>query len=224
MTEINFRSDVVVELIDYMGSEERIVQAARTSFKGKDTQEAVSSGLVRTLIEESHTVPLEHCVFTFKIEAPLFVINQLVKHRMSSISAHSARYSKMRAEFYVPDDSRPCAQTGKAMEYNYSHTPETTKFAQYELKDVASFAWESYTDMLEQGVAKEVARSVLPVSMYSTVVMTVNLGSLLNIVRLRTDRYGSHPQEEIRWVGEAMRDVLAEKFPTVLEAIESDMC
>lgn len=224
MTEINFRSDVVVELIDYMGSEERIVQAARTSFKGKDTQEAVSNGLVRTLIEESHTVPLEHCVFTFKIEAPLFVINQLVKHRMSSISAHSARYSKMRPEFYVPDDNRPCAQTGKAMEYNYSHTPETTELAQELLRDTAGVAWENYQYMLDNGVAKEVARSVLPVSMYSTVVMTVNLGSLLNIIRLRTDRYDSHPQEEIRWVGEAMRDVLAEKFPTVLEAIESDMC
>lgn len=224
MTEITFRSDVVVELIDYMGSEERIVQAARTSFKGKDTQEAVSNGLVRTLIEEAHTVPLEHCVFTFKIEAPLFVINQLVKHRMSSISAHSARYSKMRPEFYVPDDNRPCAQTGKAMEYNYSHTPETTEIAQVELEEVARYSWIRYEYMLRKGVAKEVARSVLPVSMYTTVVITVNLGSLLNIIKLRTDRYGSHPQHEIAIMGEAMRDVLAEKFPTVLEAIESDVC
>ena len=219
MSEITFRSDVSVELIDYMGSEERIVQAARTSTKGKETKEAVANGLVRTLIEEKHTVPLEHCVFTFKIEAPLFVINQLVKHRMTSISAHSARYSKMRPEFYVPDNNRSCAQSGKAMEYNYSHTPETTEIAQVELMDVASFAWDSYTAMLEQGGAKEVARSVRPVSMYTTVVMTLNLNSLLNVIKLRTDRYGSHPQEEIRWVGEALRDVVVEKFPTVAEVL-----
>lgn len=219
MSEITFRSDVSIELIDSMGSEERIVQAARTSTKGKETKEAVASGLVRTLIEERHTVPLEHCVFTFKIEAPLFVINQLVKHRMTSISAHSARYSEMRPEFYVPENDRACAQSGRAMEYNYFHTEETTKAAQDEMKYVAAVTWSSYQDLLEDGVAKEVARSVLPVSMYTTVVMTVNLNSLLNIIKLRTDRYGSHPQEEIRWVGEALRDVVIEKFPTVGEML-----
>lgn len=215
MTEITFRSDVTVELIDSMGTEERIVQAARASTKGAEAKEAVSNGLVRTLVEEGHTVPLEHCVFTFKIEAPLFVINQMVKHRISSISAHSARYSEMRPQFYVPADDRPCAQTGKPMEYNYFHTPETTEAAQIELGGVADYAWQSYEYLLQEGVAKEVARSVLPVSMYTTIFMTVNLNSLLNIIKLRTDRYGSHPQEEIRWVGEAMRDVVVEKFPTV---------
>lgn len=219
MSEITFRSDVSVELIDYMGSEERIVQAARTSTKGRDTEEAVANGLVRTLIEEKHTVPLEHCVFTFKIEAPLFVVNQLVKHRMTSISAHSARYSEMRPEFYIPSDDRPCAQTGKPMEYNYFHTPETTEAAQIELGGVANYAWQSYEYLLREGVAKEVARSVLPVSMYTTIVMTLNLNSLLNVIKLRTDRYGSHPQEEIRWVGEALRDVVVEKFPTVAEVL-----
>lgn len=219
MPEIKFRSDVSVELIDHMGSEERIVQAARTSTKGRDTKEAVANGLVRTLIDEKHTVPLEHCVFTFKIEAPLFVVNQLVKHRMTSISAHSARYSEMRPEFYIPSDDRPCAQTGKPMEYNYFHTPETTEVAQIELGGVAHYAWQSYEYLLREGVAKEVARSVLPVSMYTTIVMTLNLNSLLNVIKLRTDRYGSHPQEEIRWVGEALRDVVVEKFPTVAEVL-----
>ena len=215
MSEITFRSDVSVELIDSMGSEERIVQAARASTKGAEAKEAVANGLVRTLVEEGHTVPLEHCVFTFKIEAPLFVVNQMVKHRISSISAHSARYSEMRPQFYVPADARPCAQTGKPMEYNYFHSERTTEEAQTQLVEVANYAWDSYTYMLGEGVAKEVARSVLPVSMYTTIFMTVNLNSLLNIIKLRTDRYGSHPQEEIRWVGEAMRDVVVEKFPTV---------
>lgn len=222
MTEITFRSDVSVELIDSMGSEERIVQAARASTKGAEAKEAVANGLVRTLVEEGHTVPLEHCVFTFKIEAPLFVVNQMVKHRMSSISAHSARYSEMRPQFYVPADDRPCAQSGKPMEYNYFHTEETTEIAQGELSYVAEMCWLTYQNLLEGGVAKEVARSVLPVSMYTTIFMTVNLNSLLNIIKLRTDRYGSHPQFEMALVGEAFRSTVEELFPTVMEVLESD--
>lgn len=221
MTEVKFRSDIKVELLDMMGSEERIAQAARVSTKGRDSKESKSDGLVRTLVEEGHTVPLEHCVLTFRIEAPLSTINQLVKHRMTSISAHSARYSEFRPEFHVPAPGRPVGQTGRPMDYNYHQDDELHRDAVEERQLVAQYGWDSYQRQLKQGIAKEVARDVLPPCLYTSVVMTLNLHSALNMVKLRTPYYGSHPQYEIAQIGEEIQNVLYEKFPTVMEAFDS---
>lgn len=221
MTEITFRSDVKVELLDSMGDEQSIVRAARVSTKGSDAELEEAAGLVKFLVREGHTTPLESCVLTFRIECPLFVQNQLVKHRITSINAHSGRYSEMKPEFYVPDSSRPVVQVGKTGDYEFVGTAKTSKAARGILEDASDYAWERYKYALDQGIAKEVARLVLPQNIYSSLVLTANLHSLLNIVRLRTDRYGSKPQHEIALLGEAIRDVLVGKFPNVMEAYES---
>lgn len=215
-----FRSDVKVELLDSMGDEQSIVRAARVSTKGSEAKLEEAAGLVKFLVREGHTTPLESCVLTFRIECPLFVQNQLVKHRITSINAHSGRYSEMKPEFYVPDSSRPVVQVGKTGMYEFEHHLDKVQFAEDTLIHHSSDCWETYKSLLSEGIAKEVARLALPQNIYSSLILTANLHSLLNIVRLRTDRYGSKPQYEIALLGEAIRDVLVEKFPNVMEAWE----
>lgn len=218
MQEIKFRSDVKVELLDSMGDEQSIVRAARVSTKGTRAEKEEAAGLVKFLVRERHTTPLEACVLTLRIECPLFVQNQLVKHRMTSINAFSGRYSELLPEFYLPDFDRPVEQVGKTSNYEFVGNDWLTERARVEIEDVSTNAWESYQHMLKLGVAKEVARSVLPVNIYSSLIITANLHSLLNIVRLRTDRFGSKPQYEIALMGEQILAILQEKFPNVLEA------
>lgn len=222
MIEITFRSDVKVELLDSMGDEQSIVRAARVSTKGSDAELEEAAGLVKFLVREGHTTPLESCVLTFRIECPLFVQNQLVKHRITSINAHSGRYSEMKPEFYVPDSQRPVVQVGKTGDYEFELNVERGQVVEGELLSHSLHCWTVYENLLNEGIAKEVARMVLPQNIYSSLVLTANLHSLLNIVRLRTDRYGSKPQYEIVLLGEAIRDVLVDKFPNVMEAYEND--
>ena len=107
-----FRSDMKVDLIDFMGGDDRVVQAARVSTKGSASREdtAGTGGLIRYLMREGHHVPFEHSVFTFYIEAPIFVTRQILKHRISSISETSGRYRELEGQFYVPADERPLVQ------------------------------------------------------------------------------------------------------------------
>lgn len=221
VTEIQFRSDVVVELLDSMGDEQSIVRAARVSTKGTDAEREEAAGLVKYLVRSGHTTPLEACVLTFRIECPLFVQNQLVKHRITSINAHSGRYSEMKPEFYVPSADRPVVQIGKTGDYEFVQEIRVFQEVEDELIHHSSVCWDTYQHLLGEGVSKEVARLVLPQNIYSSLIITANLHSLLNIVRLRTDRYGSKPQWEIALLGEQIRDILVEKFPNVMEAYDS---
>lgn len=221
MKEIEFKSDVTVELIDMMGSEQRIVQAARVSTKGAQAEAQEAKGLVKFLVREKHEVPLEHCVMTFRIHAPIFVTRQILKHRLTSISEESGRYRELDPVFYTPDETRPVVQTGKTGEYRFVPDAAANLLAYDAIAVNSMTAWANYEKLLSQGIAKEVARTVLPTNLYSTMYMTINLRSALNFIALRTARYGSHPQHEIALVGEQVRDVLAEHFPTVLEAWEA---
>lgn len=221
MKEIEFKSDVTVELVDMMGSEQRIVQAARVSTKGAHAEAQEAKGLVRFLVREKHEVPLEHCVMTFRIHAPIFVTRQILKHRMTNISEESGRYRELDPVFYTPDETRPVVQTGKTGEYRFVPDAAANLLAYDAIAVNSMTAWANYEKLLSQGIAKEMARAVLPTNLYSTMYMTINLRSALNFIALRTARYGSHPQHEIALVGERVRDVIAEHFPTVLEAWEA---
>lgn len=221
MKEIEFKSDVTVELIDMMGSEQRIVQAARVSTKGAHAEAQEAKGLVRFLVREKHEVPLEHCVMTFRIHAPIFVTRQILKHRHTSISEESGRYRELDPVFYAPAPDRKVRQVGKTGNYEFVDDEEVNGRAYQHIALASRDSWETYKTLISKGAAKEVARMVLPTNLYSTMYMTINLRSALNFIALRTARYGSHPQHEIALVGEQVRDVLAEHFPTVLEAWEA---
>jgi thymidylate synthase (FAD) len=222
LTDILFRSDVRVELIDSMGGDNRAVQAARVSTKGSESYNMLtgSEGLINYLMREHHEVPFEHSVFTFYIEAPIFVTRQILKHRISSISEESGRYRELRGVFYVPSEERKVQQIGKTGDYTFIESPELSVKARNAIVDASTHALYYYDEMLSQGIAKEVARMVLPVNLYSTMYLTVNARSLMNILALRTSDTGSHPQYEIELVAREMEKLWAEHSPMAYAAFQ----
>lgn len=224
MTDITFTDKITVELIEAAGDEQSIVRAARVSTKGSKAEAAEAKGLVKFLVREGHHVPLEHTLLTFRVHAPIFVTRQILKHRAGvSISEESGRYRELEPVFYRPGKERKLKQVGKTGDYNFVRDVDhDTMGAVSDAAFIfsASSAYDCYETMLEAGIAKEVARMVLPVNLYSTMFVSFNLRSALHFVNLRTQRTGSHPQYEIEQVAEQIYDVLKERFPNVVEAWE----
>lgn len=225
-TEAVFREDVTVELIDSMGSEESIVRAARVSTKGADSRGAAANkGLVRYLYREKHGVPFESCLFTFYFEVPIAVSRQIVKHRISSINEESGRYKELSGVFYLPREGRKLAQVGKTSEYTFEDVnPEMGEIFRTMMRNTAETGWYNYQSAIHNvGIAKEVARFLLPTSMlYSSMYFTTNLRSVLNFLSLRKDwgdtaKHQSKPQDEIELVSNEIAKIVEEKFPTVWE-------
>lgn len=214
---MKFRSDMKVELVDFMGGDGRVVQAARTSTLGAAaSEEKESAGLINFLVRERHHVPLEHSKFTFRLEIPIFVSRQLVKHRTAQISEESGRYREMDGEFYVPPMWRPLAQTGKTGDYNMVHLDfQVVEDTQLLIERASSAAWETYKELLAQGVAKEMARTVLPVNLYSSMYFTIDARNLMHFLSLRNEH---HAQFEIRRVAEQMDDIFRDTMPLTYAA------
>lgn len=214
---MKFRSDMKVELVDFMGGDGRVVQAARTSTLGAAaSEEKESAGLINFLVRERHEVPIEHSVFTFRIEAPIFVTRQILKHRITSISEESGRYREMDGQFYVPPIWRPLGQSGKTGDYNMIPlSDEAIEGTQLLIEGAAIGAWQTYQELLALGVAKEAARMVLPVNLYSSMYLTINGRSLMNFLSLRNEH---HAQWETREVAKQMDDIFAEKMPITYKA------
>lgn len=226
MTDVRFRSDVVVDLVDFLGGDERVVQAARVSTKGEASRGAQSGvqGLIRYLMREGHHVPFEHSVFTFYIEAPIFVTRQLLKHRISSISETSGRYRELEGDFYVPAEDRPLVQVGKTGDYVFEPGDERHHHvAATAVTTVSRAAWYAYNAMLQEGISKEVARMVLPVNLYSSMYLTLNARSLMNVLDLRTSDKGSHPQHEIELVGKAIEGHFEAQMPLTYAAYKEEL-
>lgn len=210
---VTFRSDMKVELVDFMGGDGRVVQAARTSTLGATaSEEKESAGLINFLVRERHEVPIEHSVFTFRIEAPIFVTRQILKHRITSISEESGRYREMDGQFYIPNLDRPLSQVGKTGDYNMVQFDdvEDAENVLTAMQVVCRVAGAAYSELLDFGVAKEVARMVLPVNLYSSMYLTINARSLMNFLSLRNEH---HAQYEIREVAKQMDDVFRAEMP-----------
>ena len=199
MTEIKFKSTVDVELVDVMGSDWSIIEAARVStLGGADTPqvtEAKKNGLINFLMRDRHGTPFEHNALTFRISAPLFVFYEFHRHRVGwSYNEESARYRELEPMFYVPRFDRPLRQVGKPGAYTFEQGDGEQLFhTEHEHQYVARLAWGSYQDLLRRGVAREVARNVLPVSIYKTMYATCNLRSLFSFLSLRW----AHPQSTV---------------------------
>lgn len=222
MSDVTFRSVMTVEVVDSMGDEQSIVRAARVSTLGAQAEATEAAGLVRFLMREGHGTPFESPVLTLRIEAPVFVTRQILKHRIGSINEESGRYRELEPVFYAPGTDRPVVQVGKTGAYEFRNDGPTNQEAWIRIQQSSMDAWDAYQEMLSGGIAKEVARMVLPVNIYSTMYVTMNLRSWLNFVSLRTLRYGSKPQYEIAEVGEKVRDILVDRFPTVMDQFEKE--
>lgn len=206
-----------VALEEMMGSELSIVNAARVSFNQKSQELSErDQGLINFLMRERHSTPFERIGFSFVVKSPLFVAREWMRHRMASYNEWSARYSEIDEQFYVPEDDYVREQHGKPGDYYFTPildakvVDEATYLIDYAQRE----AFRAYHRMLEIGVAKEVARTVLPVGMFTKFSVTMNLRSTLNFLSLRNE---DHAQLEIQDYARAVEDLVSAQIPYVME-------
>jgi thymidylate synthase (FAD) len=162
---------------------------------------------------------------TFFISAPIFVFREFMRHRIASYNEESGRYRELSPVFYVPDADRKLIQIGKAGAYTFvDGTKEQLEITEAAMKEAYILAYKQYQVMLDAGIAREVARAVLPVGLYSSMYVTMNARALMNFLSLRTAREGSHfpsyPQREIEMVAEKMEAEFAALMPLTYGAFE----
>lgn len=219
-----FRSDVTVELVKSAASDSDVLFAARVSTKGETSLEDVagdadrSKGLINYLMRDRHGTPFEHNSLTYFVSAPIFVFREFMRHRIASYNEESGRYRELNPVFYVPGPQRNLIQEGKPGAYDFRPgTQEQYEITVRETRAACERAYRAYQEMLAAGVAREVARGVLPVATYSSMYVTMNARSLMNFLSLRTKRpdstFPSFPQREIEMVAEAMEAQWAELMP-----------
>ncbi|MGH3015148.1 MAG: FAD-dependent thymidylate synthase [Gaiellaceae bacterium] len=206
-----------VRLDDSMASDLSVVNAARVSFaRRKEEMDDADRGLVRFLLRDRHGTPFEHNAFRFHVRAPIFVAREWFRHRVGSFNEFSMRYARATDDFYVPaaDDVR--TQVGKPGSYSFDPVePEVAETTREELRAVYETAFAAYERLVELGVARELARSVMPVGAYTEFYWTVNARSLMNFVSLRA---AETAQREIRRYAEACERFLAEEMPVTYQA------
>ena len=229
--EIVFRDDMTVELVKSSASDADVIWAARVSTAGETTLEKVGessdrdAGLINYLARERHGSPFEHTSMTFFVSAPIFVFREFMRHRIASYNEESGRYRELRPVFYIPNKDRKLVQVGKTGAYTFvDGTPEQLDITVNAIKETCILAYENYQKILASGVAREVARAVLPVTLYSSMYVTMNARALMNFLSLRTSSPDSHfpsyPQREIEMVAEKMEKHFAELMPMTYGAFQ----
>lgn len=215
-----------VRLVDYMGSDQRIVDAARVSYQAGTKKINSDRGLIRYLLRHKHTTPLEKVRFEFHIKLPIFVMRQLIRHRMASVNEESARYSVLSDEFYIPQHLRGQAVTNKQgssdqiiekinTHLRWDGAPGAPLDVATFLGEVCQGAYKHYKEMLDQGVARELARMVLPVNIYTQFYWTIDLHNLMHFLKLRLD---SHAQLEIQEFAKPIEMCARAVCPIAMEA------
>ncbi len=229
--DITFRSDMTVELVKHAASDADVIWAARVSTKGEQSLADVSSdpersgGLINFLMRDRHGTPFEHSSMTFYVSAPIFVFREFMRHRTFSYNEESGRYRKLEPVFYVPGRDRKLVQSGKPGAYVFAEgSDEQHALVTKTVEDACRQSYEAYLEMLEAGVAREVARCVLPVGLYSSMYATCNARALMNFLSLRVKHpdatFPSFPQREIEMVAEQMETLWAELMPLTHAAFE----
>jgi thymidylate synthase (FAD) len=219
-TSIDVLDHGFVRLDASLADDLSVVNAARVSFGARvDAMDERNAGLVRFLMRERHGTPFEHNFFRFHIKAPLFVTREWQRHRMGSFNERSGRYSELPDEFYVPAAGDVRTQVGKPGAYTFE--PVAAELAEQVREGIEASYSESfahYRKLLEAGIAKEVARTVLPVGLYTEFYWSVNARSLMNFLSLRN---APTAQREIQLYAEAAETHFAEAMPITHEAFIS---
>ena len=202
-----------IGLVDRLGTETSIVNAARVSFgKIRTEMDDRDAALVRYLIKNHHTSPLEHVVFTFLVHCPLFIRSQWHRHRTWSYNEISRRYTDVDIEFYTPPELREQAESDRQASRPAEHLDQAACKALIEEHHKRSL--DLYHKLLEQGACREQARGVLPQDMMTTFWATVDLNNLLKFLELRDS---DHAQWEIREYAIAIKKLIKPDFPHVAE-------
>ncbi len=206
-----------VGLIDHLGNETTIVNAARVSFgKLKSSMDEKDVTLLQYLIENRHTSPLEHLVFTFSVHCPLFIRGQWHRHRTWSYNEISRRYTEIDLEFYTPPVLRKQAETNRQASVDAPDFDDTAM--REEIREHNEKSLALYNSLLERGVCREQARGVLPQNMMVTFWGTVDLSNLLHFLDLRDSE---HAQWEIRQYAQAIKKLIKPIVPHVAAYYES---
>jgi thymidylate synthase (FAD) len=212
MDRIDVLADGFVRLDDAMADDLSVVNAARVSFgTRRETMDERDEGLIGFLMRERHGTPFEHNAFRFHVRAPIFVMREWIRHRVGSFNELSGRYAKIDDSFYVPAVEDVRTQVGKPGAYSFEpvadDVADRTRAAMAESYRASYAAYEA---MLEDGVAREVARSVLPVGIMTEFFWTLNARSLMNFLSLRNQE---HAQREIRRYAEAVEALFETRMP-----------
>jgi thymidylate synthase (FAD) len=214
--EINVLDHGKVALVDHMGTDHSIVEAARTSY-GKGTRTTrEDAGLIRYLMRHQHTTPFEMVDFKFYIKCPIFVARQWLRHRTASVNEYSGRYSEMSSDFYHPQVFKrqdTVNRQGSADELD----DDTTQFAHGSVYRATDEAYRAYRALLQFGVSRETARIVLPVSNYTEFFWKMNLHNLFHFLQLRMD---GHAQWETRQYANAIAELVKPIVPLAWQAFE----
>lgn len=207
-----------VRLVDYMGDDNAIVQAARVSYGAGTKSISDDTSLIRYLLRHKHTTPFEMCEIKLHIKAPIFVARQWLRHRTANVNEYSARYSIMEHDYYVPEAEQLCHQSksNKQGRSDIIAEPLNSKI-QSQIKDFSDKSFELYDEFISEDVnlAKEISRTILPVNVYTQFYWKIDLHNLLHFLRLRVD---GHAQYEIRVFAQAILDLVKEWVPITYQA------
>ena len=209
-----------VRLVDYLGSDQRIVQSARVSYGEGTKTYRQDKGLINYLMRNDHTSPFEQVVFTFHVKMPIFVARQWVRHRTARMNEISGRYSVMKDECYIPDRSVIAFQSEDNKQGRMSDPvdDETAKKVIDILKGAQERDFADYHELLDMGIARELSRVNLPLSLYTEFYWQMDLHNLFHFLQLRLD---GHAQYEIREYANVMFEIVKTVCPIAAEAFEN---
>lgn len=213
--EIKVLDHGYVKYIDHMGSDMRVVEAARVSYDGRSKGEEADKKLLFYLYKNRHTSPFEMLKVTLEIKLPIFVMRQYVRHRMQNLNEVSARYTELPEEFYVPKKWRKQDTKNKQGSTSEEFSEGLNSAMLTNLENNNSACYTLYKELIGRGVAREMARMVLPVNIYTKAYVTWDMKNLLHFITLRDD---SHAQAEIQEYGKAIKVIVTELFPWTMEA------
>lgn len=207
-----------IRVIDYMGDDSAIVQAARVSYGSGTKQVREDIGLINYLLRNSHTTPFEMCEIKFHIKAPYFVARQWIRHRTANVNEYSARYSIVDQDYYLPNSDEISFQSSNNKQGRGEQVDEDFSDSVREIiKNTSDQQYEHYNKMLESGLAREVARIILPLNYYTEFYWKIDLHNLMHFLRLRAD---PHAQYEIRLYALQMIEILKLWVPYTYQAFQ----
>ncbi len=207
-----------VRLVDYMGDDNAIVQAARVSYGAGTKSISDDTSLIRYLLRHKHTTPFEMCEIKLHIKAPIFVARQWLRHRTANVNEYSARYSIMEHDYYLPQSDQLCYQSKSNKQGRSSSISEPLNAdIKNKIKNISELSFKMYDEFISEDInlAKEISRTILPVNVYTQFYWKIDLHNLLHFLKLRAN---SHAQYEIRVFAEAILSLIREWVPITYQA------
>jgi thymidylate synthase (FAD) len=207
---------IKAQYIDHMGDDLRVVNSARVSFgKASDKLSERDIKLINYLAKHEHFTPFESCVLTVKIDCPLYISKQIMRHRTASFNEISRRYTSENIEFYEPSVFRKQHEKSKQCSDGELDAADNAA-AQVCVKKIHQDTLQAYNRLLDLGVSREMARGVLPQNLMTSFYMTMNLRNFVHFIKLRKDL---HAQEEVQTIAKDIEKILIGKFPTSTKAL-----